>query len=150
MTPSLLAVKGTQTLLPSWFSQGISRESPKRKSNTTTDLRLGGIFGLRKPVVSSLSAKRLKSRTNLATLSLGEVSSNSTCATPAALQLYTKGEHLGSGCQGSVYRARSKGDGENYVMKVLSINEEERGKMARQEIKVLNKIKGQEHVAKIV
>jgi serine/threonine protein kinase len=70
--------------------------------------------------------------------------------TPGILPSYTLGEHLGSGFQGSVYRAVRKSDGRRHVVKILTANEERGLSMARNEVALLKRIAGHDHLAKIV
>lgn len=66
------------------------------------------------------------------------------------INAYTIGEHLGSGFQGSVYKATRKRDGKNCVVKVLTANEERGLNMARSEVNLLRRIEGKEHLARII
>lgn len=65
------------------------------------------------------------------------------------LETYTIKEHIGSGFQGSVYRAESRA-GLKCVVKILTANEDLNRSWANNEIKFLNKIKGTPHLAQII
>lgn len=66
------------------------------------------------------------------------------------LSAYTRGAHLGSGFQGSVYRVSRNSDGKQLVVKTLLANEELSLARARTEIEILKKVQGKRHLAQIV
>lgn len=69
---------------------------------------------------------------------------------PEVLRMYSNGEHIGSGCQGSVYKTERKADQKKCIVKVMTVKEEEGMTRALNEVKFLNRIVGEEHLAQIV
>jgi serine/threonine protein kinase len=103
---------------------------------------------LNKRKMSGLSLNRGSFKSRMSFNEIAEISTGS--ATPITMASYTMGQHLGSGFQGSVYKAVRKSDNKHFVVKVLTANEENGLAMARNEVSILQKIVGQEHLAQIV
>lgn len=79
-------------------------------------------------------------------------SSTNTLELNAMYAKYIVLEHLGSGCQGSVFKIKQKleSNNESLVVKILNANEDAQLEMARSEIDLLQRLKGQIHLAQFV
>lgn len=129
---------------PAKSAHHASPHSGKHSYASSKSLNLGNLFGMNQ---SNLKPSGLAARRKMSGLSVyspnnrRELESFSTTVSTGKssplLSKYNRGAHLGSGCQGSVYRVERKRDGMQFVMKQLTANEEQNLNMARSEIKLL-------------
>lgn len=63
---------------------------------------------------------------------------------------YTIKGHVGKGSQGSVYRAIRIDDGQPFVVKVISIKQDENLNSVQTELDILQRVKGKPHLAQMV
>jgi serine/threonine protein kinase len=130
--PCLAKLSYAKSQKPAGDSPTFGLFTPMRRGESSLSQRrkLGGLQLSKKNMTQTLTA-----------------TSASSFATAAVLDQYVIGEHIGSGFQGSVYRAIRKIDEVPMIVKTMLAKEEQNLNRAHSEIGILRRLKGHAHLA---